>query len=125
MLDSQFLNSLIASGSVPVILGLVEAFKRAGLNAKFYALTAIGIGIVVNVVVAWGLFEAFTKATIISAILQGIIAGLASSGLYSTGQVVIKNETGINRDELETLKLKATNNVQENVQENVQKTEVK
>jgi uncharacterized membrane protein (DUF441 family) len=86
MLDAQFLNSLIAAGSVPVIVGIIQVLKPLIPSVKWYGLLAVILGILINVLVAWGILEAVTRTTIIAAVFQGIVAGLAASGAYSTGQ---------------------------------------
>ena len=59
---------------IPVVVGLVAVVKGLGLPTRFSPLGAIlfGIGLV-----------ALTGATVPAMIVQGIIVGLAASGLYS------------------------------------------
>ena len=66
---------------VPLITGFVEALKRAGLPARFAALTALisGVAISVGAYVANGM----GARDLYNALLQGVAFGLASAGLYS------------------------------------------
>lgn len=59
---------------VPVVLGVVEAIKRAGLSSRWAALVSIALGILG----AWAL-GGFSSLNIV----EGIIAGLTASGLWS------------------------------------------
>ncbi|MEK3887696.1 hypothetical protein [Bacillus sp. FSL K6-3431] len=61
---------------IPFILGLVELFKKAGVNNKVLPFIAIGIGIVI------GIFYV-TEFDIKQGILVGTMLGLSASGLYS------------------------------------------
>lgn len=59
---------------VPIVLGLVEVAKRLNLPSKYAPLASIliGIGLVALTGVIWQ-----------AVIVQGIIVGLAASGLWS------------------------------------------
>ncbi|MCJ7843440.1 hypothetical protein MUB24_21695 [Lederbergia sp. NSJ-179] len=61
---------------IPLIIGLVEAFKIAGVSKRFLPLIAIGVGIVIGIVY-------MTELNLKQGILVGIILGLSASGLYS------------------------------------------
>ena len=69
---------------VPLITGLVEALKRAGLPSRYAALAAFGcgLGISVGAYVANGL----GAHDLYDAVLQGVAFGLASAGLYSVAR---------------------------------------
>jgi O-antigen/teichoic acid export membrane protein len=71
---------------IALITGLVEAIKRAsGLNPRFAPLLAIAIGML--------LAMAFNRTAEYSdIILIGLVAGLASSGLYDVGTKTIANK---------------------------------
>lgn len=67
---------------VAVLIGLVEAIKRAfKMSSRFAPLVAIALGVVYTVF--------FGDLTLQEEIFTGIIAGLTASGLYS-GKVVLK-----------------------------------
>lgn len=61
---------LTDSYTIPLIIALVEVIKRAGLNPRWLPVCAIGLGLV---------WSYFTGADY----FQGLIAGLASIGLFS------------------------------------------
>ncbi|MBO0994631.1 hypothetical protein [Bacillus sp. SD088] len=61
---------------IPLIVGLVEAFKIAGVGKRFLPLIAIGVGIVIGIVYV-------TEYDLKQGILVGTILGLSASGLYS------------------------------------------
>lgn len=66
---------------VPVVIGVVASFKGLGLPSRFAPLTSIlvGIGLVALTGVVWQ-----------AIIAQGIIAGLAASGLYSGAKATVE-----------------------------------
>lgn len=68
---------------IPVILGLVQIAKTLGLPSKYSPLLAILFGACLV-----GLVDPSWKEMII----QGIIAGLASSGLWSGVKTGLKTE---------------------------------
>ena len=61
---------------VPFILGLVELFKRAGVNKKVLPFIAVIIGIVIGIVYV-------AEFNLKQGILIGAMLGLSASGLYS------------------------------------------
>jgi len=61
---------------VPFIIGLVELLKRIGLPAKFGALAAAIIGVIIGVIY-------IAPDNILKGVLVGLALGLAASGLYS------------------------------------------
>lgn len=67
---------------VPVIVALVETAKRAGLPNRWCGLAAVGLGL------AAGVLEYLLGGSGDLARLgsRGLLAGLAASGLYSTGK---------------------------------------
>lgn len=64
---------------IPVILGLVEVIKRAGIPARFLPVVGIVLG---------GLAYYFIPG-LNGSILDGIVAGLAASGLWSGTRAVV------------------------------------
>ena len=61
-------------GFVPLVIGLVEVAKRAGLPSRFAPLLSLFLGV--------GLMFA-VGADIIQATVLGLAVGLSASGLYS------------------------------------------
>ena len=76
-METIFTFSPLIVAIVPVILGLVQVAKQVGLPSKFAPLVSIALGV--------GLV-ALTGASWQADIVQGIIAGLAASGLWSSGK---------------------------------------
>jgi len=66
---------------IPVVVGLVEISKRAGLPAKYSPFLAIALAMA-----GMFLIGGFT----VSAGIQGLVFGLSSSGLYSGTKSVLK-----------------------------------
>lgn len=65
--------------AVPVVLGIVQAVKAAGLPSRFAPLASLALGIGLSFLVG-----AFWR----EAILQGVIVGLSASGLWSGAKAV-------------------------------------
>lgn len=57
--------------ATPIILGLAQCIKIAGVKSKFIPLTALGLGVLLS----------FMMPEL--DVLGGMIAGLTASGLYS------------------------------------------
>lgn len=72
----EFLSNLspLVLALVPVIIGIVEVFKKLGVSTKYAPLLAILLG-VLGVIGIEGV-------SVIS-IIAGIVIGLSSSGLFS------------------------------------------
>jgi hypothetical protein len=87
MVDNELVKSLVALGGVPLILGLVQLFKPFISDTRYYPLLAVAFGLVINFVAVWAL-GAGTTSDCVAAIFNGITAGLAASGLYSTGSTL-------------------------------------
>jgi hypothetical protein len=85
--NNELLTSIVALGGVPLILGLVQLFKPFIMDTRYYPLVAMAFGLVINLVAGWALGAGVT-ADWITALLNGIIAGLAASGLYSAGSTL-------------------------------------
>lgn len=64
---------------VPAVVGLVEIAKQAGLPSRFAPLASIALGV--------GL-SALLGSSWQASIAQGIVVGLAASGLWSGGQAL-------------------------------------
>lgn len=74
---------------VPLILGVVELFKKLGLPTKFCALLSATLGVIIGVVY-------IAPSNILEGILIGLNLGLAASGLYSGAKNGIEDVKGIN-----------------------------
>jgi len=61
---------------IPLIIGITELCKRAGLPSKFAAVLSLILGIVVGVIY-------IAPEDILKGILLGASIGLGASGLYS------------------------------------------
>lgn len=66
---------------VPVIIGLVQLFKMAGLKTKYAPFAAILLGLL------FGVF--YFNNSIKDGILLGLVFGLSASGLYSGGKHIV------------------------------------
>ena len=80
-METIFTFSPLIVAIVPVILGLVQVAKQVGLPSKFAPLVSIALGV--------GLV-ALTGASWQADIVQGIIAGLAASGLWSSSKATFE-----------------------------------
>lgn len=96
---SDFITSVVAFGGVPLILGLVQLFKPFITDTRFYPLLAVGFGLIINLVAAWAL-GASVSSDWVTALFNGIIAGLAASGLYSAGSTLKEGATADKKDPL-------------------------
>lgn len=71
---------------VAVIIGLVELAKGSlGMPSRWAAPLALGLGILFAVL---GWLEVGADASLLEAVLLGILTGLSASGLYSGGKAV-------------------------------------
>ena len=66
---------------VAVIIGIVQAFKMAGVNSRYAPIISLVLGI---------LFFGVTKGITPESLFDGIIAGLSASGLFSGLKTQIK-----------------------------------
>ncbi|AOV07572.1 hypothetical protein [Sporosarcina ureilytica] len=64
---------------LPLIVGIVEIFKRTGVHKKFLPLISLLLGIIVGVVYV-------TDFDWKQGILVGAMLGLSASGLYSSSK---------------------------------------
>lgn len=79
-MESLFEFSPLIVAIVPVALGIVQIVKSVGLDSKYAPIVSVvaGIGLVALTGVAWQ-----------AVIAQGLIAGLAASGLWSGTKAVV------------------------------------
>ena len=66
---------------MPVIMAIVEALKQSGMDSKFAAIVSLSLGIL------FGLLFIEMGG---SGLVQGILAGLSASGLYSGAKKVVE-----------------------------------
>ena len=69
------MNELYGIGIIPIILGVVEVFKRAGVNQKYSPLVSIMLGLAFG----WLMFLGEPA----KAVVYGLMFGLSAVGLYS------------------------------------------
>ena len=79
-MENIFALGALAVAAIPVDMGLVAAIKQVGLPSKFAPIASIVVGI--------GLI-ALGGATWQADIAQGVIVGLAASGLWSGGKALL------------------------------------
>jgi len=82
-MESIFSLSPWVMAVVPLIVGLVELIKKTGLTTRYAPLASLLIGVGLTFLVP-GI------ATWQEAVVQGLIAGLISSGLYSGQKTTLK-----------------------------------
>ncbi len=90
-MDNEFLKSIIGLVGVPVILALVQLFKPFVKDTRYYPLIGVCLGLVINLVAAWGI-GITARVDWVVASFQGILAGLAASGLYSYGSTLAEGD---------------------------------
>lgn len=100
MTDSELVKSLVALGGVPLILGLVQLFKPFISDTRYYPLLAVALGLVINMVTIWALGASGTSDWV-AALFNGIIAGMAASGLYSAGSTMREGPTADKKNHID------------------------
>jgi hypothetical protein len=99
MEGNEFITSIVALGGVPLILGLVQLFKPFVTDTRFYPLLALGFGLAINLVAGWAL-GASAATDWVTALFNGIIAGMAAGGLYSAGSTLKEGSAADKTDPL-------------------------
>jgi len=84
---NDFITSIVALGGLPLILGLVQLFKPFITDTRLYPLLALGFGLIINLIAGWTL-GASAPSDWVTAAFNGVIAGMAASGLYSAGSTL-------------------------------------
>jgi len=64
---------------VPIIIGIVEMFKRLGIPAKWSPVVAVILGVISS-------FAFSSTGNVPATVIQGMIYGLSASGLYSASK---------------------------------------
>lgn len=79
--------------AVPLIVGLVEVFKRAGLPRRFAPLVSMVLGLGLSLgYMATGITG--NGPSLMDSLVIGIALGLSASGLYSGGKTAIEVQPG-------------------------------
>ena len=78
------LVDVIGLAGVPLIVALVQVAKAWVAEERYYPLMALGMGLGLNVGVALA-----RGRDVPTALLLGLVAGLAASGLYSQGKTMV------------------------------------
>lgn len=68
---------------IPLVLGLVELFKRAGVSTKYSPFVAVILGVLAGVF--------YISTDIKEGIIIGLMLGLSASGLYSGTKKLVKS----------------------------------
>jgi hypothetical protein len=68
---------------IPLVIGLSEAIKRIGFNAKFIPVIDLILGLVAGLVF-------LSPGDLKDGIIQGICIGLSASGLYSGTKNIVQ-----------------------------------
>ncbi len=93
MSEVEFIKSFLAIGGVPVIVGLVQLAKQYIPDHRWLPLVALILGLIINIFGTWAMgITANTQW--VSAVFNGIIAGMAASGFYSAGAEIKRNDGG-------------------------------
>ena len=79
------LSDFVGLAAVPVVVGLVEVCKRWISDDRWYPIIALAFAVIINVAIAYQ-----TAGDYLLAVLLGVVAGLAASGLYSGGKAVAR-----------------------------------
>lgn len=66
---------------VSLIIGIVEVFKRAGLNIRYAPIVGLALG-------TFGAYFMFGGT--VESVVQGLIAGLTASGMWSGVKTTLK-----------------------------------
>lgn len=79
------LADVIGLAGVPLIAALVQVAKAWITEERAYPLLALALGLTLNVGIAIA-----RGNDVATALLLGVVAGLAASGLYSQGRILIR-----------------------------------
>ena len=83
-MDSELLKSLVGLGGIPIILALTQLFKPWINDTRLYPFISVAWALAINIGLAIGLGGA-DRVVLMNAAFLGTMAGLAGSGLYSSG----------------------------------------
>lgn len=94
-MDDSVLRGLVGLAGVPLVLALTQVFKRFINDTRYYPLISLALGLVLNTLVAVARGQTTGQELALAAI-QGMMAGLAASGLYSAGST-LKGGAAVNK----------------------------
>ncbi len=78
--------------AIPLIIGLVEAAKRLGLDAVWATPLAVGLGLAISV--GYVAAQRVPGSEVwVDAVLWGLALGLSASGLYSGAKKAMSDES--------------------------------
>ena len=82
-MDNIFTLSALALAAIPLDMGLTAAIRQMGVPRKFLPVLSVilGMGLIALTGVLWQ-----------AVVTQGIIVGLAASGLWSGGRTIIESK---------------------------------
>ncbi|MBE1556399.1 hypothetical protein [Sporosarcina limicola] len=69
---------------IPLIIGVVEVFKRGGVPAKYSSFVAVACGLLFSIF--------YLPGSIKEGIIIGLMLGLSASGLYSGSKNIIEKK---------------------------------
>jgi hypothetical protein len=85
-MDASALKSFLQLGSVGIIVGIIQVLKPIIPNSKWYGLLAVVFGVILNFAIIWAT-TVLSPLAIVTAVVYGVISGLAANGAYSSGQI--------------------------------------
>lgn len=69
---------------IPLLIGVLETIKKAGLDNKYVPVISIILGMIMGIIL-------FSNGDLAAGIVQGIFIGLSAVGLYSGTKNTIEN----------------------------------
>jgi len=75
---------------IPIIIGIVEVIKRAGLPIKYSPLVSLVLGLVFGILYVDPLLDG---------IIAGLMVGLSATGLYSGSKNIFRSDNSKETDE--------------------------
>ncbi len=82
MENIELVKSLVAIGGVAIIMGIVQVLKPFVTDGRLYPVIAVFLGLILNIAATTVLCYV-AAVDWMAAVVNGIMAGLAFSGLYS------------------------------------------
>ncbi|MDP2726561.1 MAG: hypothetical protein Q8P59_03365 [Dehalococcoidia bacterium] len=79
------LGDVIGLAGVPFIAALVQVAKAWVAEDRYYPLLALAVGLILNIGIALA-----RSGDLPTAVVLGLVAGLAASGLYSGGKTLAR-----------------------------------
>ena len=82
MENQELLKGFAGLAGIAFVVALVQMIKPFVKDTRFYPLIAVVLGIGINLMIGWAIGLG-GKVGFISACFDGIVVGLAASGIYS------------------------------------------